>query len=192
MPKCISIAAYLSGNAVENRYWRATDPIKRSHFQLIWLLAQGKPVHTVAEVTGDSRELERGYSLVATIKEGRRPSQISANSIERPLLSFPKSNRSSYKRFWSKPLLITAYRQVGRWRFGLASRQGERFTSNVGGILSSALILLYSFHVLIIIRPRIASKKHLNKTYHSRCPTYQQEHPQALVELWCMDKYRVV
>ncbi len=63
---------------------------------------------------------------------------------------------------------MTAYGQVGKWRCGLASRPGERFTSNVGGIISSALVLLYSFHVLITIRQIKASKKHLNKTYQSK------------------------
>src|SRR5215469_1951900 len=52
MPKYVCIAAHLSVDALENRYRRAIDPIERSHLQIIWLLAQGKRVHAVAEVTG--------------------------------------------------------------------------------------------------------------------------------------------
>jgi len=51
-PKYVCITTYLSVDELENRYRRATDPIERSHFQIIWLLAQGKRVHAVAEVTG--------------------------------------------------------------------------------------------------------------------------------------------
>jgi hypothetical protein len=50
LPKCISIAARLSIDTVENRDRRATDPVERSHFQIIWLLVQGKRVHAVAEM----------------------------------------------------------------------------------------------------------------------------------------------
>lgn len=66
MPKYVCIAGHLSVDELENRYRRATDPIERSHFQIIWLLAQGKRVHAVAEVTGYCanwiRILARGYN----------------------------------------------------------------------------------------------------------------------------------
>lgn len=52
MPKYVCIAAHLSVDELENRYRRASDPIERSHFQIIWLLVQGKRVRAVAEVTG--------------------------------------------------------------------------------------------------------------------------------------------
>ena len=52
MPKYVCVAAHVSIDELENRYRKATDPVERSHFQMIWLLAQGKRVPEVAEVTG--------------------------------------------------------------------------------------------------------------------------------------------
>lgn len=51
MPKYVRIAAHLSVNELENCYRKAADPIERSHFHIIWLLAQGKRVREVSEAT---------------------------------------------------------------------------------------------------------------------------------------------
>ncbi len=42
MPKRITIAAHLSKDELERRYRGAKDPIERSHYQIIWLLASGR------------------------------------------------------------------------------------------------------------------------------------------------------
>ena len=55
MPKRISITPHLSIDELAQRYRQAQNPIERSHFQIIWLLAQGKRTEAVAEVTGYSR-----------------------------------------------------------------------------------------------------------------------------------------
>jgi len=55
MPKYVRIVAHRSRDDLAYRYRKATDPIERSHFQIIWLLARGKRVREVAESTGDSR-----------------------------------------------------------------------------------------------------------------------------------------
>lgn len=52
MPKYVTITAYLSVDELANSYRKAADPIERSHFQIIWLLAQGKRVNQIAESTG--------------------------------------------------------------------------------------------------------------------------------------------
>jgi transposase len=52
VPKYVCVAAHVSIDELENRYRKATDPVEQSHFQMIWLLAQGKRVREVAEVTG--------------------------------------------------------------------------------------------------------------------------------------------
>ncbi len=51
MPKYVTISNHLSVNELANRYRKAADPIERSHFQIIWLLAQGKRVSEGAAVT---------------------------------------------------------------------------------------------------------------------------------------------
>ena len=66
MPKRISIQPHLSIEEVEAHYRHAKDPVQRTHYQIIWLLAQGKPTQEVAGVTGYSRswiyELVWGYN----------------------------------------------------------------------------------------------------------------------------------
>lgn len=52
MPTYIHVVTHLNLDKLEQRYRKTTDPIERSHLQIIWLLAQGKRVREVAEVTG--------------------------------------------------------------------------------------------------------------------------------------------
>ena len=78
MPKRISIIPYLTIDELEQRYRQTTDGIERSHYQIIWLLAQGRPTEEVVAVTGYSRdwiyELVRSYnrSGVAALGDLRR------------------------------------------------------------------------------------------------------------------------
>ncbi len=52
MNKRITVKAHLSIEDIESRYRKAKDPVERSHWQIIWLLAQGKTAQQIAEVTG--------------------------------------------------------------------------------------------------------------------------------------------
>lgn len=68
MPKRITIAPHLPIEELEQRYRQAKDPVERSHYQIIWLLAQDKRSEEVATVMGYSRswiyELVRSYNQV--------------------------------------------------------------------------------------------------------------------------------
>jgi transposase len=68
MPRRITIQPRLSLEELENRYRQAKDPVERSHYQIIWLLAQGRPSEEVASITGYSRswiyELVWGYNRI--------------------------------------------------------------------------------------------------------------------------------
>jgi transposase len=52
MPKRLSIYPHLSLDALQRRYRSANEPVGRSHWQMIWLLARGLPSEQVAVVTG--------------------------------------------------------------------------------------------------------------------------------------------
>jgi transposase len=52
MPKRLSIQPHLAHDELERRYRTAKEPVSRSHWQMIWLLAQGHPSAQVAAVTG--------------------------------------------------------------------------------------------------------------------------------------------
>ncbi len=68
MPRRITIQPCLSLDELETRYRQAKDPVERSHYQIIWLLAQGRPSEEVASITGYSRswiyELVWGYNRI--------------------------------------------------------------------------------------------------------------------------------
>jgi transposase len=52
MPKRLAISPHLSLDALERRYRTAREPIGRTHWQIIWLLARGHPSEQVAAVAG--------------------------------------------------------------------------------------------------------------------------------------------
>ncbi len=62
MPRRLQIAEHLSVPELRDRYRQATDGIERSHYQMIWLLAQGRTSKEVCELTDYSRD--RLYKLV--------------------------------------------------------------------------------------------------------------------------------
>jgi transposase len=65
MAQRVTIAPHLSVDELEQRYRRADDPIARSQWQIVWLLASGLPTGQVARVTGYSvrwvQEIARRY-----------------------------------------------------------------------------------------------------------------------------------
>ena len=50
----LTVPAHLPLDEVERRYRRARDPVLRSHWQIVWLLARGTATAEVARVTGYS------------------------------------------------------------------------------------------------------------------------------------------
>ncbi len=66
MPKRIQIESHLSTEELKKRYRNSSEPRERSHYQIIWLLAEGKPTEQVSEITGYSRswiyEIVWGYN----------------------------------------------------------------------------------------------------------------------------------
>ncbi len=57
---------HLSTDELQSRYRDARDPVERSHYQIIWLIAQGKSTSEVMEATGYTRgwiqQLSRRYN----------------------------------------------------------------------------------------------------------------------------------
>src|SRR5262245_45277734 len=52
MARRIKLTTNLSVDDLERRYRRASEGMERSHWQLLWLLAQGHPAYEVAQMTG--------------------------------------------------------------------------------------------------------------------------------------------
>ena len=88
MPKRIQIAPHLNEEELYQRYRSASEPRQRSHYQIIWLLAKGKPTEEVAALTGYSRnwiyELVWGYNRLGAESLGDKRKQ---NPGGKPLLN---------------------------------------------------------------------------------------------------------
>ena len=54
MPKHLHLSDHLSTDELGRRYRRAREPVARSHYQPLWLVAQGRPTRDIPAVTGYS------------------------------------------------------------------------------------------------------------------------------------------
>jgi tRNA isopentenyl-2-thiomethyl-A-37 hydroxylase MiaE len=55
MPKRITIAPHLNISELEQLYRQGKNGVESRHYQILWLLAQGKKTEEVEEITGYSR-----------------------------------------------------------------------------------------------------------------------------------------
>lgn len=94
MPKRTSVIAHLALDELAARYRHAHDPVERSHFQIVWLLAQGQTRSEVAAVTGYSQrwigELVRRYNQAGPTARGDRRH---ANPGGQPILTAEQQAR---------------------------------------------------------------------------------------------------
>jgi Homeodomain-like domain-containing protein len=54
MPKRIRLPLYLTDHELHEHYRQAHDPVERSHWHFLWLLARGLTATAIARVTGYS------------------------------------------------------------------------------------------------------------------------------------------
>jgi transposase len=52
MQKRLAVKPHLSLEEIEQQYRKAKDPVARIHWQIVWLLAQGKTTKQIVEYTG--------------------------------------------------------------------------------------------------------------------------------------------
>lgn len=66
MPRYVTVAAHLSIAELQHRYRQTRDPVARSHWQIVWLVAAGHRVPEVATLVGYTanwvREIIRRYN----------------------------------------------------------------------------------------------------------------------------------
>src|SRR3954469_19992392 len=90
MPKTIKLESHLSSEELEYHYRKAHDPVLRSHYQILWLISEGKTTTQVMEVTGYSRgwiqQLARRYNAGGAQALGDRR-HLNPGAKERALLS---------------------------------------------------------------------------------------------------------
>lgn len=66
MPRAATVAPHLSVTDLQTRYRQAHDPVARTHWQIVWLVADGHRVPEVARLVGYTanwvREIVRRYN----------------------------------------------------------------------------------------------------------------------------------
>jgi transposase len=103
MPRRITIEPHLSLPELERCYRQSKDPVQRTHYQIIWLLAKGTPTEQVAEVTGYCRDwirqVARRYNNGGRAGLGDRRHE---NPGAEPLLS-PQQQAELWEAFQGPP-----------------------------------------------------------------------------------------
>ncbi len=88
MARRLAIAPHLTVAELEQRYRGAGDPVARSQWQMLWLLAGGMPTAEVARVTGYSvrwvQEIARRYRAGPPAIGDRRHTNPGAASLLTP------------------------------------------------------------------------------------------------------------
>lgn len=119
MPKTIKLEQHLISEELENHYRKARDPVLRSHYQILWLISEGKSTTQVMEVTGYSRgwiqQLARRYNAYGPEALGDRRHR-NPGAKERALLTAEQQEqlREALKKpppdggMWNS-------RKVGEW-----------------------------------------------------------------------------
>jgi transposase len=119
MPKTIKLESHLSSQELEDRYRKARDPVLRSHYQIVWLISEGKSTRQVMEVTGYSRgciqQLARRYNAYGPEALGDRRHR-NPGARDRALLS--ARQREELREALTKPPPdggMWNSRKVGEW-----------------------------------------------------------------------------
>lgn len=190
MPKRITIEPHLSLNELETRYRGAKDPVERSHYQIIWLLATGRPTEEVAAVTGYSRnwiyELVWGYNRQGP--ESLRDSRHQ-NPGGEPLL-----NDVQQAQLWQA--LQGKALDGGLWN-------GRKVADWMSELLSRKVLPQRGWEYLRGMRYRLRSprqpheladlveQEEWKKKLATVVEQVQQEHAIADVEVWTEDEHRL-
>jgi transposase len=112
MTKQTTIQPHLELKEMETNYRKATDPLERSQWQIIWLLAQNRKVAEVVEITGYSpgwiRELARRFNRngASALGDKRHNAVGAAPLLSPPLqaeLAQAVQNPHSDGGLWSGP-----------------------------------------------------------------------------------------
>jgi transposase len=190
MPKRISIEPYLSIDELENRYRQSKNAIERTHYQTIWLLAQGKTTAEVAAVTGYGiswiYELVRSYNRYGPEMLGdRRKYNTGAepllNDVQLAQLWQALQSKPEDGGLWNGP-------KVAAWISDLLGRKvsPQRGWEYLRG-LEMRLRVPRPHHQETSWEEQEAWKKKLA----SETEKIQKEHPNADVEVWTTDEHRL-
>jgi len=186
MGRRIRVEGDLSAEELQERYRKASHPAEKTHWQVLWLIAEGKSAAQVAEVTGYTlnwvRALVGRYNREGpeAARDGRRH-----HSGRRPLLSpeqlaeLPAALEGPAPRggLWSGPEVARSW--------------ADRCGRSAGGSTCAGPARRHRFPdpdtAMRMPKPRRRFKRELPERVARECRT----HPEAVVEVWGMDEHRI-
>lgn len=187
----LHITPHLSVEELEQRYRQAHDPVERSHWQIIWLQAQGNAVKTIAQMTSYSTTwiytILRRYDAHGPAGVGDRRHQ---NPGQPPLV--PPDVRAELAALLDGPAPdggLWTSAKVAAW---LTQRLGRPFHPQRGWELLRAL-----GYRSYAPRPRHrkadpAQQEQWKKKLPDEIAAIQAAHPTVTTwEVWTMDEHRI-
>lgn len=190
MPKRVCISPHLSLDELEQRYRLAKTVKERSHYQILWLLAQGRSSQEVAEVTGYSRnwiyELVGSYNhfgaeIVGDLRRDNRGTLPKLDEVQMAYLWQAIQVPAPDGGLWNGRKVADYLSQLLDQR--VSRQQGWAYLKQ----MELRLRVPRTQHRDSDIEEQEAWKKKL----HQQVEQIQQQYPAATVEIWCQDEHRL-
>jgi transposase len=189
MPKRLTLQPHLSIDQLKQRYRKALDPVEKSHYQILWLLAPGKTTAKIRQVTGYSinwiRTLIRRYNQLGVegVKDSRHENPGAETLLDDVLLSqllCVLQSPPADGGLWNG-------RKVAEWMSQVLGRKVSRQRG-------------WEYLRCLELRLRVPRPEHeqsdpleqeaWKKKLAMPVAQIQPTHPAAKVEIWAMDQHR--
>src|SRR5215207_184968 len=194
MPKKIKLEPHLDSEELENRYRKARDPVERSHYQIVWLISEGKTTAEVMEATAYSRgwiqQLARRYTADGPEALGDRRHR-NPGARERALLT--AEQREELAEALRKPP-----EDGGMWN---SRKVGEWIEAKTGRAVSNKKQRGWEYLRRLGNSPKVPSAQSrigrpkgargFQKRLPMRVARLKEAYPTAKVQLWCEDEHRL-
>jgi transposase len=191
MARRISLEPHLTIEDLEGRYRSTKDPVERSRWHFLWLLARGLTAKLVASITGYSaywigriawRYNEHGPAGVVDLRHQSRPSvPLLTASQQDELVAAQAGGSAPDGDRWSG-------RTVATW---ISQRLGRHIGRQLGWAylrrLGARLRVPRPCHVQADPQAQADFKQRLRPLLRAVATAF----PQATVELWAVDEHRI-
>jgi transposase len=190
MPRYIHLEPHLSVDELVGRYRGTKDPVERSRWQFLWLLARGLTARVIASMTGYSaywigriarRYNERGPEGVKDQRHQARPGRELLTAAQQDALHEALGGPAPRLEQWTG-------RTVAQW---IAHHLERPVGRQLGWVylrrLGARLRVPRPRHVRADPRAQADFKQQLRPLLREVATAF----PQASVELWAVDEHRI-
>jgi transposase len=191
MARRISLEPHLTTQELEERYRRTKDPVERSRWHFLWLLARGLTAKVIASITGYSaywigriarRYNQHGPNGVNDLRHQSRPSipLLSASQQDELVAALAAGGAPEGERWTGRTVAAWISQRLGRH----VSRQlGWAYLRRLG----ARLCVPRPRHVLADPQAQADFKQRLRPLLRDVATAF----PHATVELWAVDEHRI-